>query len=333
MWEELKELKQQISLLDYLRRHKWTARRVGRQQEFVGLCPLHEETRPSFYVNAAKDLFYCHGCGRGGDLVRFAQLYLDLPFSQTVAHLKQELGVAPAAESVLLEETARFYQSQLHRNQEAIEYLHQRGLCTPSLIDRLGVGYAPGGCLRQHLTALGHSFQIQCGAGLINREGRDTFFRRVVFACSEHGKVTNLYGRSIGAGPSHRFLPRPKGGLFAWQSVLDFPAVILVEGLFDLAVLWQAGFQHTTCAMGTNLTAAQLIQLCQPPGREVFLAFDADANQAGQQAARTLARRIESAGLIARIVRLPEGHDPNSYFVAGATAADFASCLQQAVRP
>jgi DNA primase len=109
--------------------------------------------------------------------------------------------------------------------------------------------------------------------------------------------------------------------------------VILVEGLFDLAVLWQAGFLHTTCAMGTNLTAAQLTQLCQPPGREVFLAFDADANQAGQQAARTLARRIESAGLIARIVRLPEGHDPNSYFVAGATAADFASCLQQAVRP
>jgi DNA primase len=69
MWEELKELKQQISLLDYLRRHNWSARQVGRQQEFVGFCPLHEETRPSFYVNAIKDLFYCHGCGRGGDLV------------------------------------------------------------------------------------------------------------------------------------------------------------------------------------------------------------------------------------------------------------------------
>jgi DNA primase len=333
MWEELKELKRQISLLDYLRRHKWTARRVGRQQEFVGLCPLHEETRPSFYVNAAKDLFYCHGCGRGGDLVRFAQLYLDLPFSQTVAHLKQELGLVPAAESVLLEETARFYQSQLHRNQEAIEYLHQRGLCTSSLIDRLGVGYAPGGCLRRHLSAMGHSFQIQCAAGLIDREGRDTFFRRIVFACSEHGKVTNLYGRSIGGRPSHRFLPRSNGGLFTWEAVSDFPAVILVEGLFDLAVLWQAGFLHTTCPMGTNLSAAQFTQLCQRPGREVFLAFDADANQAGQRAACILARRIESAGLIARIVQLPEGHDPNSYFVAGATAADFASCLHQAVRP
>ena len=92
MWKELEELKQQFSLLDYLRRHNWSFRRVGQQQEFVGLCPLHQETRPSFYVNAAKNVFYCHGCRQGGDLIRFAQLYFALPFRQTVAQLKQELG-------------------------------------------------------------------------------------------------------------------------------------------------------------------------------------------------------------------------------------------------
>jgi DNA primase len=96
-------------------------------------------------------------------------------------------------------------------------------------------------------------------------------------------------------------------------------------------VLWQAGFEHTTCAFGTNLTPAQFAQLCQGSEREVYLVFDADANQAGQRAAMSLARRIRSVGLIARIVRLPEGHDPNSYFAAGATASDFATCLQQAV--
>jgi DNA primase len=125
-------------------------------------------------------------------------------------------------------------------------------------------------------------------------------------------------------------LPRSKGGLFAWESVGQFSMVILVEGLFDLAVLWQAGFRNTTCAIGTHLTPLQLAQLEDRPGRSVYLAFDEDENQAGQQAGRLLGPRLESAGLRARLVRLPAGHDPNSYFVAGATAADFAACLRQA---
>jgi DNA primase len=106
--------------------------------------------------------------------------------------------------------------------------------------------------------------------------------------------------------------------------------VILVEGLFDLAVLWQAGFRNTTCAFGTHLTAVQWSQLCDQPGRCVYIAFDQDANQAGQRASHLLATRLEAAGLQARIVGLPPEQDPNSYFAAGATAADFLVCLQQA---
>jgi len=106
--------------------------------------------------------------------------------------------------------------------------------------------------------------------------------------------------------------------------------VILVEGLFDLAVLWQAGFRNTTCAIGTQLTPAQLSQLGDQPGRHVYIAFDQDSNQAGQQAARRLAQRLELAGPHPRIVALPPGHDPNSYFLAGATASDFRACLEQA---
>src|SRR5579872_3014598 len=328
MAENLERLKQRIPLLEYLQRHNWRPCRAGTRQEFVGLCPLHQETRPSFYVNPQKNLFYCHGCGRGGDLIRFVQLFLDLPFRQSVAHLEQELRPAPASE--LLAQTVTFYQLQLHRHPEGIRYLERRGLHDPAIIEELGIGYAPGGNLRGHLAGLGYPFDLLLDAGLISSQGRDAFCRRVIFPCSQRGRIVNLYGRSIGGAFPHRLLPRSKGGLFAWESVRSFSMVILVEGLFDLAVLWQAGFRNTTCAIGTQLTPAQLAQLADQPGRSIYIVFDQDENQAGQKAAHQLAQRVHDVGISAYIVELPDGHDPNSYFVAGATAADFTGCLERA---
>ena len=184
--------------------------------------------------------------------------------------------------------------------------------------------------MRQHLAAWCCSFDQLLEIGLINRHGRDAFCRRVIFPCRQHGQIVNLYGRSIGAAFPHRLLPRSKGGLFAWESVSRFSTVILVEGLFDLAVLWQAGFRNTTCAIGTQLTPAQWAQLSHQPGRSIYIVFDQDDNQAGQRAAYQLALRLKNADLRALIVQLPHGHDPSSYFASGAHAADFGACLQRA---
>jgi DNA primase len=328
MTHDMERLKQRIPLLEYLQRHNWKPCHAGTRQELVGLCPLHQEVRPSFYVNAHKNLFYCHGCGRGGDLIRFVQLFLHLPFRQSVAHLEQELMLASASQ--LLEQAVAFYQLQLHRHPEATRYLERRGLHDPAIIEELGIGYAPGGTLRCHLAGWGYPFDLLFEAGLINNQGRDAFCRRVIFPCAQHGQIVNLYGRSIGTAFPHRLLPRSKGGLFAWESVSNFSIVILVEGLFDLAILWQAGFHNTTCTLGTQLTPAQLAQLADQPGRSVYIVFDQDENQAGQKSAHQLALRLKGAGIPARIVQLPHGHDPNSYFVAGATAADFTDCLERA---
>jgi len=328
MGKDLENLKQHIPLLDYLRQRHWTPARILAGEEFVGLCPLHRETRPSFYVNARKSLFYCHGCGRGGDLIRFVEFAEHLSFRQAMAHLQQE--IAPAAGARLLAETAAFYQMQLHRHPEAVEYLAERGLHNASVIEELAIGYAAGGRLRCHLLTLGYSLDQLLQIGLINAQGRDAFCHRIVFPCFHRGQIVNLYGRATGAAFPHRLLPRSKGGLFAWELVSQFSALILVEGLFDLAVLWQAGFRNTTCAIGTHLTPLQWEQLSSRPERSVYIVFDHDGNLAGQLASDQLARHLQAAGLKASIVQLPPGHDPNSYFATGATAADFTLCLQKA---
>ena len=117
----------------------WVARPAGHGSEFVGLCPLHWETRPSFYVNARKNLFYCHGCGQGGDLLRFIQLSRQLSFRQSLAYLQQH-EAASADPAAVLEQAAAFYQQQLDRYPEALHYLKQRGLHDLALIKELHIG-------------------------------------------------------------------------------------------------------------------------------------------------------------------------------------------------
>jgi DNA primase catalytic core len=328
MGEDLEKLKQRFSLLDYLRQQNWVARPAGHGSEFVGLCPLHRDTRPSFYVNARKNLFYCHGCGQGGDLLRFIQLSRRLSFRQSLAYLEQQ-SVPLTDPADVLEQTATFYQQQLDGYPEALHYLKQRGLHDHTSIKKMQIGYAPGGSLRRHLTAQGYSCDLLQRLGLLDSQGHDALYRRVVFPCCQGGRVINLYGRSIAAAFAHRFLPGSKGGLYGWEQVQQCPEVILVEGLFDYAVLWQAGFRHVTCSLGTHLNADQFRQLCDHP-RTIYLTFDVDANGSGQQASQQLAHRLRAQGIVTRRVLLPDGHDPNSFFVQGGDARQFHSLLEAA---
>jgi DNA primase len=328
MGEDIERLKQSMSLQEYLRQQHWAGRPVGHGGELVGFCPLHSETRPSFYVNVRKNLFYCHGCGHGGDLIRFVELSQHLSFRQTLIYLgQQKTSSDPAA---VLAQACAFYQRQLDHFPEARRYLEQRGLHDPTLIRELQIGYAPGASLRRHLLTQGYSLDLLQHTGVVNPQGCDTLYQRIVFPCCQDGRIVNLYGRSIGntAFP-HKLLPGSKGDLVAWERVRQFSSVILVEGMFDLAVLWQAGFRNTTCSLGTHLTPGQVGQLCERP-RIVYLAFDVDDNGSGQKAARDLVRRLQVHGITTRRVLLPAGHDPNSFFVQGGNAQQFKALLEAA---
>jgi DNA primase len=286
----------------------------------MGLCPLHHDHKPSFLVDPCKNLFYCYGCGRGGDVIRFAELHHQVKFPQALELLRQWCRLMP-----LLPAATRFYRVQLHRHSDAVAYLHQRGVRSPELIEHMQIGYAPGGCLWAWLSQLGYPPSVLCQAGLVSGVGYDTYMHRIVFPLEG-----NLYGRSISASaPPHRFLPGTKGGLYAWQQVRQYPEVILVEGLFDYAVLWQAGFHNVTCSLGNHLNAYQFRQLCDGM-RTVYLAFDADSNGSGQQAARWLAPRLREHGLNVLRVSLPGGHDPNSFFVQGGDTQQFQRLLEAA---
>ena len=320
-------LKGRLPLLEYLRKCNWIGRRAGRF-EYVGLCPLHKESRPSFYVNTRKDVFYCHGCGQGGDLIRFVQLSRQASFRQSLAVLESQ-SRREVPRTAVLERAVLFYQQQLQHHPEAREYLRQRGLHDPTLIRELCIGYAPGGVLRHQLITDGYSFRALRETGLINAHGADAFYQRIVFPLHQRQHVVNLYGRSIVNAFAHRFLPGGKGGLYRWEQVQRCSEVILVEGLFDYAALRQAGFSNVTCSLGTHLNVHQFGQLCDG-SRTIYIAFDDDANQSGRQAAQQLAHRLAANGISARRVLLPERHDPNSFFVGGGDGHQFQALLEAA---
>jgi DNA primase len=320
-WPAVHALKQQIPLLDYLQTQDWKPTRRISGGRLMGLCPLHRDQQPSFLVDPNKNLFYCYGCGRGGDVIRFVELYHDVRFREAMALLRRFSGLES-----LLKDVASFYQVQLHRHPEAVDYLQQRGIRQPEVIDELEIGYAPGRCLRHWLMTLGYSLADLHETWLVTPVGQDTFSRRIVFPLE-----TNLYGRSIGEAVAHRFLPGDKGGLYGWERVKHHPEIILVEGMFDLAVLWQAGFRNVTSALGCYLNAQQTRQLCDGTPRTVYLALDSDANGSGQQAMQRLSQHLLGEGVKALRVELPSGHDPNSFFVSGGDGDQFQRLLERAV--
>jgi DNA primase len=236
-------------------------------------------------------------------------------------------GVVPADEE-LLGHVYDFYQRQMPISSPAWAYLGARGIHNRALIERMRIGYAPGACLRGYLERLGYSRKTLLLRGLIDELGRDRFYRCLTFPLPETG---SLYGRMIGDGLCrHRFLPASKGGLYGWEESRVFSGVVIVEGVFDVAALWQAGFANAVASLGSHLNNQQLAQLCAPAGRLVYICFDADRNGSGQRAAWRLSVQLRHASVEALRVELPCGQDPASFLAGGAGAADFERCLARA---
>jgi DNA primase len=316
-----------------------TQLRRASASRFTGRCPFHEERTPSFSVNPVDKLYYCFGCGKGGDVISFVRESENVDFVGAVEWLAERFRVtleyeeaSPKVEAdrrrrerlyALLEQTTAYFERLLWEGdagEPVRAYLAGRGL-GEAVSKEFRLGLSPGRGLVEKAREKGFTTDELRAAGLTTVRGGDYFPRRLMFPlCDVRGRVVGFQARKLDEDDPLRgkYVNSPEGDLFHKGSILyglhlaraavskqDRAAV--VEGNTDVIALRQAGFEPVVASMGTALTERQLRELGRLT-RKVFLCFDADA--AGQEATLRGMELAVQQGFSVKVVALPPGQDP-----------------------
>ncbi len=325
---------------------------------WFGLCPFHNEKTPSFSVSRGKQMYYCFGCGAGGNVLTFLMQYENFTFPEAMEHLadragislpKQELSEAgkKAADrrSRLLEinrEAARYYFHLLYtkRGERALSYFHDRGL-TDETIRRFGLGFSDvyNDDLYRYLKSKGYSDELLRGSGLISyREQKgafDKFWNRAMFPIMDYNsRVIAFGGRVMGDGEP-KYLNSPETEIFDKSRNLyglnyarssRRKGILLCEGYMDVIALHQAGFDNAVAALGTSFTSGHA-SLLKRYTDEVFLTFDSDG--AGIKAALRAIPILKEAGIQTKVISMNPYKDPDE-FIKNLGADAFEERIQNA---
>lgn len=314
----------------------------------TGLCPFHNEKTPSFSVSPSKQMYYCFGCGAGGNVFTFLMEYENYTFVDALKLLAERAGVSiPEREyseeqkkqadlrGRLLEvnkEAAKYFYYQLTSPQgaAAYEYLTNRGL-TENTIKQFGLGYANHfrDDLYKYLKSLGYEDDFLRQTGLVSydekRGGYDKFWDRVIFPIMDvNHRVIGFGGRVMGnAGPEvPKYLNSPETKLFDKSRNLyglnlarrsRENNILICEGYMDVIALHQAGFINAVAALGTAFTAYHANLLKRYTG-EVLLTFDSDG--AGNSAALRALPLLKEVGLSVKIIDMKPYKDPDDFIKA-----------------
>jgi DNA primase len=309
-----------------------------------GLCPFHGEKTPSFHVYD-KGLFKCYGCGVGGDVIKFIELYDKISFPEAVRQLAARAGIAvpDAGESKQDAEAQRDRETLLKAHEVAAVWfreqlltpgaaiarrqLAERGL-TQETLDRMGVGYAPASYegLKVRLEKEGFALPALLRSGLVvQRDGGrvvDRFRNRLMIPIHrDNGAIIAFGGRAMEAGQQPKYLNSPETPIYVKGRTLyglhlskteisRVKYAVMVEGYFDFAQAFQAGITNVVASSGTALTPVQARLLKRFAGR-VVLSFDPDA--AGQGAAARSSELLVTEGFQVRVAMLPKGEDPDNF--------------------
>ena len=346
--ETLQRIRDRIDLVDLISSYVGLTK-AG--QNFKGLCPFHSEKSPSFSVSPARQMFYCFGCSVGGDAFTFLMKQEGLDFMEAVQELSQRSGVplpvrsegpSQSASAVprqryfqMYESAAAWYHQNLLESSDgarAREYLLHRGI-TQGSWKTFQLGYAPDEWhgLGKWLEGQGIKPDELVKAGLAIRKEQnegarisiyDRFRGRVIFPISDaRGQVLAFGGRAMDNEATAKYLNSPETDLFfKGRSLYGLPqarttavatgCLYLVEGYFDVIALHQYGITNAVAPLGTALTADH-VQMLHRLVPSVLLVFDGDAAGVGA-ALRTLDLFMNS-GVEVRVVRFPEGDDPDSF--------------------
>lgn len=312
-------------------------KRTGR--DHVCSCPFHSEKTPSCHIYSESQSFYCFGCGAGGDVITFIRLIERLDYVESVKFLAQRSGLSMPDDTYdssgsnkrvrMLEmnrEAARYFRDMLllPQGKEGLDYLIGRGL-TPNTIKKYGLGFAPDGWhnLQYHLRNKGYTDDEMEEAALITRNNNnryDKFRRRVMFPIIDRrGNVIAFGGRTLEKDAPAKYLNSDETLVFQKREnifSLNFAkntkekCFILCEGYMDVIALNQAGFDNAVATLGTAITASQA-NLIKRYTAEAVISYDSD--NAGQKATVKAINLLGEAGVLARVLKIPDAKDPDEY--------------------
>lgn len=325
---------------------------------YFGICPFHNEKTPSFSVSPRKQIYYCFGCGSGGNVFRFVQNYENYTFPEALKLLADRAGItlpeieyseeAKKAKDLKTEllkvnkEAGKFYYYQLRSDsgKTAMQYLKNRGL-SDETIGRFGLGFARTGqdLLYQYLKKQGFPDELLKTCGIFQFDEKrgvtDKFWSRVIFPIMDvNHRIIGFGGRTMGDAKP-KYLNSPETPVFdkgrnLYGLNLARTArknnMILCEGYMDVIAMHQAGFNQAVASLGTAFTSGQA-SLLKRYTEEVLLSYDSDT--AGVKAAIRASQILKEAGLRGRVINLSPYKDPDE-FIKNEGAEAFQERIDQA---
>jgi DNA primase len=311
---------------------------------YFGLCPFHNEKTPSFSVTPGKQMYYCFGCGAGGNVITFLMEYENYTFREALEALADRAGIElPKGEEsaeakrqadlrarllTVNKEAGRYFYYQLKgpNGGRAYEYLKGRGL-SDETIKRFGLGYSNvyRDDLYRYLRKKGFPDELLKESGLVKIEERgahDRFWNRAMFPIMDvNGKIIGFGGRVMGEGEP-KYLNSPETRVFDksrnlyglnYARTARKPYLLLCEGYMDVISLHQAGFTNAVASLGTALTAGHA-NLLHRYTEQVVLTYDSDG--AGVKAALRAIPILKEAGISAKVLNLKPYKDPDEFIKA-----------------
>ncbi|MCG2758552.1 MAG: DNA primase [Desulfobacteraceae bacterium] len=344
--DKISEIKNSVDIVDIIS-EMVLLKKVGRN--YVGLCPFHTEKTPSFTVSPEKQIFYCFGCGTGGNVFSYLINHDGLSFFETAKMLANRCGIEIPVQTMSPEQKRRiseresllavnkqamdFFKHSLLSDAEgkiALEYLKKRGI-REDTINRFNLGFAPAGWdnLINYFSKKNISQELVEKSGLIiKRKSKngyyDRFRNRIIFPIFDVSKQVLGFGGRVMDDSLPKYLNSPETSVYnksrslyglhiAKESCRASETVYIVEGYFDLLSLHQHGIANSVATLGTSLTQGHVQILKGFVGKDgrFILVYDSDA--AGIKAAERSIKVFDKGYVNARILVLPEGYDPDSY--------------------